>query len=379
MRRTYYLIQRGGFWYYRLNRESGLVEKDEVTWHTTGCENRHDAENYLEDLLADGHHPDTPAKRQSFLQYSAPFFLWDRCPHIRRLREEGKSFTRRHAKIQRQRLENHILSDPFAAKRLSEITRADVLDLRSRLLAKNAPATANKALGVVKVIFREALYREEIPRDPAAGVGKVKYRKEERGVFTAEELRRLFPDHGYGPWRDVRDCTCFYLAAVTGLRRGEILALRWQHIDFDRQCVAVCEAWKGGKEMGPPKWDHLRVVPISSRTIDRLYRLRAGSVRTALEDYVFGYDDGSHIGETWWRKRFCAAMERAGIDWRARHLSPHSFRHTINTIVRNSGQDPAKIRAILGWMDEAVQENYTHWDLDHLKAWADIVDSIWEP
>ncbi len=92
---------------------------------------------------------------------------------------------------------------------------------------------------------------------------------------------------------------------------------------------------------------------------------------------MFGYDDGSHIGETWWRKRFCTAMERAGIDWQARHLSPHSFRHTINTIVRNSGQDPAKIRAILGWMDEAVQENYTHWDLDHLKAWADIVDEIW--
>jgi hypothetical protein len=46
-------------------------------------------------------------------------------------------------------------------------------------------------------------------------------------------------------------------------------------------------------------------------------------------------------------------MKRAGIDWQSRHLSPHSFRHTINTIVCNSGQDPAKIRAILGWMDEA--------------------------
>ena len=65
-----------------------------------------------------------------FLQYAAPFFIWDRCLHIRRLREEGKSFT-------------HRLSDPFAAKRLSEITRADVLDLR--LLAKNAPATARRA------------------------------------------------------------------------------------------------------------------------------------------------------------------------------------------------------------------------------------------
>ena len=368
MKRPYLLWKRGRTWYYKLPEGKHYL--------STGQNTRSAAEQFVIELI---HQERGSVPRyHSFRRYAEPFFVWDRCPHIRRLREEGKSFTRRHARIQRQRLENHILSDPFAAKQLSKITRADVLELRSRLLEKSAPATVNKALGVVKVIFREALYREEINRDPTTGVGRVKYRKEERGVFTAEELCRLFPDHGYGPWRDVRDYTCFYLAAVTGLRRGEILALRWQHIDFDRQAVAVCEAWKGGKEMGPPKWDHLRVVPISSRTIHRLYRLRAESVRIALEDFVFGYDDGSHIGETWWRKRFCAAMERAGIDWQARHLSPHSFRHTINTIVRNSGQDPAKIRAILGWMDEAVQENYTHWDLDHLKAWADIVDEIWE-
>jgi integrase len=61
-------------------------------------------------------------------------------------------------------------------------------------------------------------------------------------------------------------------------------------------------------------------VPLSSRTIDRLTRLLAVSIR----------------------------------------LTPHSFRHTINTLVRNSGHNPAKIRAILGLMDEAIQDNYTH-------------------
>jgi hypothetical protein len=246
MRRLYYLIRRNEYWYYRLNRESGLVESDDVTWHTTGCKNRRDAERFLEDLLAGGRYTDSPARHHSFRQYSTPFFDWDRCPHIRRLREEGKSITRRHAKIQHQRLVKHILSDPFANKRLSEITRADVLDLRSRLLAKNTPATVNKALGIVKVIFREALYREEINRDPTAGVGKIKEHRKERGTFTAEELRALFPNNGYGPWRDVHDYTCFYLAAVTGLRRGEILALRWRHINFERQVLIVSEAWKGG-------------------------------------------------------------------------------------------------------------------------------------
>ena len=68
----------------------------------------------------------------SFRQYADSFFIWERCPHIRRLYEAEKSITLRHAKIQRQWLKKHIFKDPFARKRLSEITRADVLDLRSK-------------------------------------------------------------------------------------------------------------------------------------------------------------------------------------------------------------------------------------------------------
>ena len=369
MKRPYLLFKRGRYWYYRFAGEK--------TFHTTGQKTRSEAEAFMVELLRSAE--DSGRRRHlSFRRYAEPFFDWDRCPHIRRLREEGKSITRRHAKIQRGRMKKHVLTDSFASKRLSEITRADVLDLRSRLLTKNAPATVNKALGVVKVIFREALFREEIHHDPTAGVGKIKERKKERGIFTVEELQALFPDRGYGPWKDIQDYTCFYLAAVTGLRRGEILTLRWRHIEFDRHFLLVSEAWKGGKEIGPPKWDHERLVPLSSRTIDKLHQIQIESICIGPSDFVFCYDSGARFGETWWRKRFGAALGRAGIDREARRLTPHSFRHTINTIVRNSGHDPAKIRAVLGWMDEAVQDNYTHWNLDHLRAWADIVDSIWE-
>lgn len=378
MRRPYYLIKRGEYWYFRLNRESGLVKSDGITWHTTSCKVRRDAENFIKDLLAESGYPETPVKHLSFLKYAAPFFIWDRCPHIRRLREEGKGITKHHAKIQRGRLNKHVLTDLFANKQLSEITRADVLDLRSRLLEKNAPATVNKVLGVVKVIFREALYREEINRDPTAGVGRVKYKKQEQGIFTTKELKLLFPDQGYGPWKDIQDYTCFYLAAVTGLRRGELLALKWKHINFEQSFLAVSEAWKGGSEIGPPKWDHERIVPLSIRTIDKLQQIKFKSIHIEPGDFVFCYNNGIRFGETWWRKRFCRALDKTGIDRKTRHLTPHSFRHTINTIVRNSGHDPAKIRAVLGWMDETVQDSYTHWGLNHLREWADIVDKIWK-
>ena len=93
-------------------------------------------------------------------------------------------------------------------------------------MTKCSPATVYKALGIVKVIFREALYREEISCNPTAGVCRIKEHRKERGILTVEELRELFPDHGNGSWRDMNDHSCFYLAAVTGLWRGEILALR---------------------------------------------------------------------------------------------------------------------------------------------------------
>ncbi len=169
MKRPYYLKKRGDFWYYRLNPESGLVAGENLNYYTTGCRTREAAEAFMADMIGEERETDT------FRGYADSFFIWGKCPHIRRVLEETGRFTQRHALIQRGRLKKYIFSDPFARKRLSEITRTDVLDLRSRLLAKNAPDTVNKALGIMKVIFREALYREEINRDPTAGVGRVKY------------------------------------------------------------------------------------------------------------------------------------------------------------------------------------------------------------
>ena len=190
MKRPYYLIQRNGIWYYRLNKESGLVDQDERTWHSTGIGNRKTAETYLREMLGGSR------LLLTFREYAAPFFTWEVCPHIRRVLEETGRYTERHARIQRGRLVNHLFTDPFAEKRLSDITRADIFDLRSWLLKKNSPAMTNKVIGVVKIILREAVIREELDRDPTEYIRNVKGKKRERGTFTVDELRKLFPEHG---------------------------------------------------------------------------------------------------------------------------------------------------------------------------------------
>lgn len=378
MKQPFYFKMRGRYWYFRLNEESGIVDVDEQRWRATGCTDREAAERYVVSFIGGSPKTAKPAYLKTFREYSLSFFIWGECPHIRRVLEETGRYTERHARIQRGRLVNHLFTDPFAEKQLSDITRADIFDLRSRLLKKNAPATVNKVIGVVKIILREAVIREELDRDPTEYVRNVKGKKRERGIFTIDELKKLFPEHGYGPWNNPRDYTCFYLAAVSGARRGELLVLRWRHIHFEQRFIHIAEAWKGRDKIGDTKSGRERIVPLSDRMIEKLESLKLYSLHVKPDDFLFCYDDGKRVGETWWHKRFKIALKRAEIDPGDRWITPHSFRHTINTIVRNSGHDPAKIRAVLGWMDEEIQDNYTHWEAEHLRRWADIVDDIWE-
>ena len=116
----------------------------------------------------------------------------------------------------------------------------------------------------------------------------------------------------------------------------------------------ITEAWKGRKEIGKTKSGRSRIVPLSVRVFEVLDTLRSASVNTEPDDFLFCYRDGKRVGGTWWQKRFKAGLKRAEIDVGERWLTPHSFRHSVNTIARDVGHDPAKIRAVLGWMDEEI-------------------------
>jgi hypothetical protein len=69
-------------------------------------------------------------------------------------------------------------------------------------------------------------------------------------------------------------------------------------------------------------------------------------------------------------------MKRANIDTEARRLTAHSFRHSLNTILRDQGVPAEKIRAAMGWTNEKTQDSYTHFGTEHLRAQADLVDGL---
>jgi integrase len=367
MKRPFLLSKRGEIWYYKL--------AGETTYHSTGQTAKGRAQEYCLGKIAEREKRSGPSA--ILRAYLAPFYVWETCPHVRRLQEDGRRITRRHVHGMRRLIEGKILKDPIADLPVREIRRADVLDFRSRLLSAGTGArTVNRTIAVLKVAFREGMFREELERDPTGGVGMVNYDRKVPGTFSPAEIAALFPEEPPGPWKDLLDYTCFILAATTGLRRGEILALRWKAVDLAGATIRVEEAWKGGDEFGLPKSGKPREVPMPSRTVQALAILREEGIRTSPEDRVICEDDGTVPRGTWWKKHFASAMRNAGIDVKARSLRPHSFRHTLNTILLDGGMDPAKVRALLGWTNTKVQDGYTHWQPEHLREGAEKIEQI---
>ncbi len=129
MKRPYLLKKRGKYWYYRLS--------DDITFHSTGETAKARAEEYiLNTAIPKGSELDKKRKEPTLQEYSGSFYIWDSCPHIRRLLDERKSITHRHAKNQRCLLDRYIFTDKISQIKLSEIKRGDLIDFRSRLLNK---------------------------------------------------------------------------------------------------------------------------------------------------------------------------------------------------------------------------------------------------
>ena len=161
-RKKFVLIKRpkksGYVWYYRL--------ADEKTAHSTGKTPKREAAEYVENEIL----PYTAAHSRITLgEYLRPYFVWDKCPHVRRLRTEGKSISPSYAKDQRRRIEMYILGDPICDIPIGHLKRADILDFRERLFdPQHEPVvgarTANCTMGALKTALREALKKVLIRR-----------------------------------------------------------------------------------------------------------------------------------------------------------------------------------------------------------------------
>ncbi len=275
---------------------------------------------------------------------------------------------------------------------MKEITRGDILNLRQRLRAnelKKKSCTLNKVIKTIKAVFSEAHYREDIPANPGSQIGKINYTEKERGVFSIDEVRDILhyrPDEmKTNPLVDI----VFATLMLVGLRSGELRALRWGSIDMATGRTKIKETFKSEKELGDPKWRKHRQIVLPRLLLVRFKAWHEQTLYKKPKHFVFSTLDGGPIGRDWLKTSMQKLLKEAESDNHfnfkidGRWLTPHSCRHTCNTVLLAAGVSPLLIQSYLGWTSveikvlTKIQEGYTRLQLLRLEDVADALEEIY--
>jgi integrase len=218
--------------------------------------------------------------------------------------------------------------------------------------------TAGKVLMVLGAILRYAQRRELISVNPIDGVERhpVRY-SGDYDIYRREEIDAIVRCAA-----DLQDAAIVLTAALTGLRRGELLALRWRDIDFPGQAIRVRANLSYG-QIVTPKSGKVRVVPMVDEVAQRLARLADRELLTGEDDPVFASPLGGHLDGSALRRRFVDATRRADL----RTLPFHSLRHFFGSMAVNR----ASLVQVQTWMGHAhiqTTARYLHHRVQHSDA-----------
>ncbi|OJU83495.1 MAG: hypothetical protein BGO11_13305 [Solirubrobacterales bacterium 70-9] len=255
----------------------------------------------------------------------------------------------------------------FGERSLGSIASADILDFVSTLEEKGLkPKSIRNVIATLSALFNfaKAPQRRWAAENPCEGVElpAVPERTEIR-FLTLEEVDAAIANVRKGIYQAI-DKAMILTAAMTGLRKGELVALRWRDIDWPAARIRVRQNYVRN-EFGTPKSKRsTRSVPMADEVGGELERLFKRSSYQGDDDLVFTLT-GEPLPKANITRRFRKALKAAGLDDSHRF---HDLRHTFGTRMAATGE--VSMRTLQEWMG--------HRDLATTQIYADYAPSATE-
>ncbi|MGD3106284.1 tyrosine-type recombinase/integrase [Streptomyces sp. YGL11-2] len=263
--------------------------------------------------------------------------------------------------------ETHVrryLMPQIGVKRLETLGVADVRRMLAAVQRQASAATAKESHRVLRSALAAACREELISRNVAQLVPAPRVQPRELKPWTLDETIAFLEAARTDPLY-----TAFVLAVTLGLRRGEILGLRWSDVDLDRRALSVRnQLQRVQKELyaDTTKNRRSRTIPLPLRCIAplRWQRLRQAAQRLAAGDdwsnngdYVFTTRSGRPIEP----RNLSRSFERIGQAAGLPRIRLHDARHGCASLLFAAGVPPRVVMEILGHSQIAVTMNvYTH-------------------
>ena len=297
----------------------------------------------------------------------------------------------RHVGPDRSRWRTHIATAPFAEKPLRKITRADIrgwlhllrfTEATQVTRRKSGPTrkgagrslsrqSAKHALNLLRSCLEGAVDDGLIPSNPAQGVRVPLVAEDGPGwtYLTAEEIQKVTKDKRIGEASRL----LFTVAIYTGLRKGELLGLRWRDVHLGKK--PRVDVWRSYD--GPPKTPAaIREVPLLPPAIEAFRRIQELSPGVA-NAYVWRRDDGGCRGRSY---------DGRWAEWRkvvlSRRVRFHDLRHTCAShLIMGTWGEPLSLYEVCAWLghsDIKVTQRYAHLAPEALHGRAEKMRREWK-
>jgi integrase len=246
----------------------------------------------------------------------------------------------------------------FADRPVGRIGADDVADLIAVLDGKGlAPKTVRNAVGTLSALFNfaKAPRRRWAILNPCDGAELPAIpESDEMRFLTFAELDRLIEHARPGIYREI-DRALYRVAAMTGLRLGELLALRWRDVDWTAGLIRVRRNLVRGRYGTPKSRRSTRAVPMADEIGGLLDRWFQASAFRAEDDNVFAHPaNGGAISKANVTRRMHKALSDAGL---AEHVF-HDLRHTFGTAMAVSGVPMRTLQEWMGHKHISTTERY---------------------
>jgi integrase len=246
----------------------------------------------------------------------------------------------------------------FGRKAVGTITYEDVADLVATMRKKGLSAKSMRNyVGTLSTLCTFATHprRRWATANPCVGIeldqvphyGGIRY-------LEPEQVELLVANTHPGPYR-LLDATLFRAAAMTGLRLGELRALRWRHVDWTASAIRVQSNYVMG-EFGTPKSRRsFRSVPMADAVAGSLERYFQAVGEPHSDTLVFAGADGKPLEKTAVLRRLRKALKAAGLDEAHRF---HDLRHTFGTAMAAAGVPMRTLQEWMGHRDIETTQRY---------------------
>lgn len=242
----------------------------------------------------------------------------------------------------------------FGDRTLNEI---DVPSIQEFLNSKShlARKTVQEMLDLLKPILQSAVQDAYISTNPAYDnrLTIPTKKKTERKALSKEEMKDIF---SHLQELDNRDRLYMALLLFTGMRRGEVLGLKWSDIDIRANEIHVCRnvTYPFGQNdpvIGTPKTEK------GARTIPIMQGLREFLSPVGDPDIFVISSEKTPPTNSWNRR----ALERINKKIDLHGATPHVLRHSFATLLNDAGTDPKTLQSIIGHADiQTTMNRYVH-------------------